>query len=72
MVDQPVPELARDIGLQSLDLLGLELDDLADAQIDQVIVMTLAQLLIAGAPFAEIVPFDDASVLEQVDGAIDR
>ena len=36
MVDQPVTEPPRHLRLQALDLLGLELDHLAGAQVDQV------------------------------------
>ena len=39
VVDQSVAELARDLGLQALDLLGAEFDHLAGAQVDQVVVM---------------------------------
>src|SRR5829696_5658878 len=64
VIDQTVAELARDLGLQPLDLLGLEFDHLAGAQIDQMIVMRLRHLFIAGAAVAEIVPLDDAGILE--------
>src|ERR1700710_2452578 len=72
VIDQLVAELAGDLGLQFLDFLGSEFDHLAVAQIDQVIVMTVAHLLVAGAAFAEIVPLDDAGVLEQFYGAVYR
>ena len=39
MIDQPVAEPAGDLGLQRFDLLGLELDHFAGAQIDQMVVM---------------------------------
>ena len=39
VVDQLVAELARDLGLQFLDLLGGELDHLSGAQVDQVVVV---------------------------------
>src|SRR5688500_2695970 len=65
VVDELIAELARDLALQLLDLVGGELDHLAVAQIDQVIVMRLAHLLVARPAFAEIVPFDDARILEQ-------
>ena len=41
VIDQLVAELAGDLGLQPLDLLGLELDDLAGAQVDQMIVVRI-------------------------------
>src|SRR6185369_1597290 len=67
VVDQLVAELARDLGLQLLDFLGGEFDHLAVAQIDQVVVMAVAHLLVAGAALAEIMSLDDAGVLEQLD-----
>ncbi len=39
MIDQAIAEPPRHFGLQALDLLGLEFDHFAGAQIDQVIVM---------------------------------
>ena len=39
VIDQFVAELARDFGLQALDLLRLEFDHLAAAQIDQMVVV---------------------------------
>ena len=71
VVDQPVAELARDLGLQPLDLLRGEFDHLAVAQIDQVVVMRFRAGLVAGAAVAEIVALDDAGVLEQAHGAVD-
>ena len=71
VVDQPVAELARDLGLQALDLLGLELDHFAGAQVDQMVVVRVGDLLVARAAVAEIVPLDDAGILEQLDGAVD-
>src|ERR1700677_610234 len=72
VVDQFVAELAGDFGLQLLDLLGGEFDHLAVAQIDQMVVMAVAHLLVAGAALAKVVPLDDAGVLEQLDGPIHR
>ena len=62
----------RDLVLQLLDLVGLELDHLARAQVDQMVVVLVRHLLVARAAVAEIVPLDDAGVLEQPDRAIDR
>src|SRR5262245_24204818 len=70
VIDQLVAELAGDLGLQLLDLFRGELDHLAVAQIDEVIVMAVAHLLIAGAALAEIMPLDDPGILEQFYGAI--
>src|SRR3954466_2862864 len=63
VIDQLVAELAGNLGLQFLDLLGGELDHLAVAQIDQMVVVAVGHLLVARAPLAEIVPFDDPVVL---------
>src|SRR6188472_2585405 len=70
VIDQLVAELAGDLGLQLLDLLVGEFDHLAVAQIDQMVVMAVAHLLVAGAALAEIMPLDDPGVLEQLDGAV--
>jgi hypothetical protein len=72
VIDQLVAELAGDLGLQLLDFLGGEFDHLAVAQIDQMVVVAVAHLLIAGAALAKIVPLDDAGILEQFHRAIDR
>src|SRR5882724_1587384 len=72
VIDQFVAELAGDFGLQLFDLLGGEFDHLAVAQIDQMVVVAVAHLFVAGAAFAKVVPLDDAGVLEQLDGAIHR
>ena len=71
MIDQLVAELAGDLRLELLDLFRGELDHLAVAQIDEVVVMAVAHRLVAGAALAEIVTLDDAGILEQFDGAID-
>ncbi len=47
VIDQAIAELARDLSLQPLDFLGLELDHLAGAQVDQMIVMRFRHLLVA-------------------------
>src|SRR5262245_17353665 len=54
VIDQAVAEPARDLGLQPLDLLRLELDHLAGAQVDQMIVVAVGHLLVARPPVAEI------------------
>src|SRR5580693_3238284 len=60
VIDQLVAELAGDFGLQLLDLLRGELDHRAVAQIDQMVVVAVAHLLVTGTALAEIVPLDDA------------
>ena len=72
VIDQLVAELARHLGLELLDLLGLELDHLAGAQVDQMVVVRFRDLLVARPALAEVMALDDAGVLEQLDGAIDR
>src|ERR1700710_2163875 len=59
VIDQLVAELAGDFGLQLFDFLVGEFDHLAVAQIDQVVVVAVAHLLVARAALAEIVAFDD-------------
>ena len=54
MVDQLVAELAGDELLEALDLLVAKLDDVAGLQVDQVIVMVFAGLLIARPAIAKI------------------
>src|SRR5712671_6617138 len=72
MVNQLVAELPGDLCLQALDLLGLELDHLAGAQVDEMVVVRVGHLLVAGTAVAEIVPLNDAGILEQLHGPIDR
>ena len=64
MVDQLVAELAGDLRLQLFDFLGGELDHLAVAQIDQMIVVTVTPLLVARAPPAKSMTLADPSALE--------
>ncbi len=71
MIDQFVAELARDFRLQTVDFVRAEFDHLAAAQIDQMVVMGFGGGFVARAPLAEIVPLDDAGILEQAHGAID-
>src|ERR1700730_15895774 len=70
VIDQFVAEFAGDFGLQFFDFLGGEFDHLAVAQIDLMVVMAVAHLFVAGTALAEVMPFDNAGVLEQLDGAI--
>jgi hypothetical protein len=72
VADQTVAELARDLVLELLDLLALELDDRAAARVDQMVVMLVRRLLVARPAVAEVVPLQDAGLLEQADRAIDR
>src|SRR6202165_5017397 len=72
VIDQFVAELAGDFGLQLFYFFRGEFDHLAVAQIDQMVVMAVTHLFVAGAALAKVMPFDDAGVFEQLDGAIHR
>ena len=50
----------------------MELDHLAGLDVDQVIVVLFGRLLIARAAVAEIVAREDAGLLEQAHGPVDR
>jgi len=72
---EPVPgqakaELLGDALLQALDVLVLELDDLAGLHIDQVVVVIVARGLVARAAVAEIVALDDPGVLQEAHGPV--
>src|SRR5262245_16245774 len=64
MVDQPVAEAPRDIGLEPFNVFRLKFDHFARAQIDEMVVMAVGHLFVARAAIAEIMPFDDAGVLK--------
>src|ERR1039457_2872058 len=70
VIDQLVAELARDFRLHALDLGRAEFDHFAAAQVDQVVVMRFRGGYVTRAPLAEIVPLDDAGILEQAHGAV--
>jgi hypothetical protein len=72
MVDQAISELTRHLGLQTLDLHGFEFDHFAGTQIDEMIVVTLAQLLIARSAGTKIMSLHNTGILEQLDGAVHR
>jgi len=55
MTDEPVAGLLRDLPLQFLDLVVVELHDLSALDIDQVIVVLVRRLLVARPAIAEIV-----------------
>ena len=65
-------ESGGDHAHQFLVLGVLEFDHLAGLDIDQMMMVAFFTGLIAGAAAAEIVPFQDAFLLEQADRAIDR
>ena len=60
------------LDVQLLDLVGLEFDHIATLRVDQVIVVMIGRFLVARAAVAEVVALDDAALLEQAHGAIDR
>ena len=71
MVDEAVAEPLGDHLLDGLDLLVAELDDLAGADVDQVVVVLVGDQLEAGAAVLEVVLGDEPGFLEQVDRAVD-
>ena len=71
VVDQPVAQALGDDLLDGLDLLVAELDDLAGADVDQVVVVLVGDQLEARAAVLEVVLGDETGFLEEVDGAVD-
>ena len=71
MTDQPETMVERDLALQLLDLLALELDHPAAADVDQMIVMIVRHFLVARPPVAEVEALEDLLFLEQPHGAVD-
>ncbi len=71
MVDQLESQLLGHAALELFDILIAEFDHAAGRHVDQVVVMGFRHLLIARAAVAEIVAFEDAGILEQLDGAVD-
>jgi hypothetical protein len=51
VIDQAVAELAGDRLLQLLDFFVAKLDDVAGIEVDEVVVVLIAGLLVAGAAF---------------------
>src|SRR3569832_1845742 len=71
MIDEAVAEPLGDHLLDGLDFLVAKLDDLAGADIDQVIVVLVGDRLEPGATILEIVLENQAGFLDQVEGAVD-
>ncbi len=71
MIDELVAKPLGDQILDRLDLFVAELDDLARADIDEVIVMLVGDRLEARAAVLEIVLGDETGFLEQVQRPID-
>src|ERR1700736_2157146 len=72
VIDQTITELPGDLRLQPFDLVRLELDHGAGAQIDEMIVMGVGNLFGACPALAKIMTFDEIGVFEQLDRAVDR
>src|SRR3569623_3363856 len=72
VVDETDAALLGDRLLQLLQFGVDKLDHLAGLDVDQMIVMRFRRGLVARAAIAEIVAVEDAGLLEQPDGAIDR
>src|SRR5690606_15012717 len=72
MIDQCIAELARYFLLQALNFLVHELDDLAGLHVDQMIMMFVGRLFIAGAPVTKLMALQDAGFLEELHSTIDR
>src|SRR5271168_1606867 len=71
MADERDAEFACDAFLQSLDRIVLELDDLAAALANKVIMMMAAGDLVAGLPFVEMALRHQAAFFQQFEGSID-
>src|SRR5262245_39674492 len=71
MIDELVSELARHDLLQPLDLLIAKLDDLPRLEVDQMVVVIVAGLLVARPAIAEVMLRQDSGIFEQLHRAID-
>lgn len=71
MADQFEPELTGDTLLQPFDILVTKLDDFACFKVDQVIMVLARGFLVSATAGSEIVTFENAIVLEQLQRAID-
>jgi hypothetical protein len=71
MSDQFVAELIGDDLLQTFDILVAKLDHATRLQVDEVVMMRTRHFLVAGSAIAEIVPGNDARLLEQPDCPVD-
>ena len=65
MTDEPHSVFLGDFFLQFLDFGVLKFNDLAGLYIDQMIVVFVGDLLVAGPPVAEIVSFDNLGLFKQ-------
>jgi hypothetical protein len=68
--DQPIAVPLGDLPLQDFDLGTLELDHSAGLDVDEVIMMLVAGLLVARSSVSEIVPLENVGLFEQSYGAI--
>lgn len=72
MVNEFEPQFTRDLALKPFDSFVVEFYDLAGFDVDQVVVMILAPLFVAGAAVAEFVALQDVRFLEQLESPVDR
>jgi hypothetical protein len=71
VIDESIAEAFGDLLLQGFDPLVAELDHFAGVDIDQVIMMFIGSGFVARAAVAKIMAFENASLFEQPDSAID-
>ena len=71
VVDQLEAQLFGNAPLKFLDFFIAEFDYPSGLYIDQMVVMRVRNLLVARAPVAEIVPLENARILEQFHRAVD-
>src|SRR5438046_1714510 len=71
MVDQSETKLFGDPLLQGFELVVDEFDHIPGLDVDQMVVVAFRGCLVARAPIAELMAFEDSRLLEQPDGAID-
>jgi hypothetical protein len=71
MPDKLIAEAAGDIGLQALDLLAAELNNLAGLHVDEVVMMIRRRHLVAHSPIAKRMALRDADAFEQFERPVD-
>jgi hypothetical protein len=72
MIDETESEPLGDLALQRFEFGVDEFDNLAGFDVDHVVVVGFRRCFVAGAAISEIMPFEDTSLFEQADGAVDR
>src|SRR6185369_14139173 len=71
VIHEAEAELLRDALLEHLELVIDELDDVPGLDVDQMVVMRFRRSFITRAPVPELVPLEDAGLLEQPNGPVD-